>query len=453
METYEHTYSEAEMQEQNPTEMPPVQQLPSFEMQQIPKPPRHSRKSGNFGIGKWILAAVMIVAIVAGSCCVTAMLINRHWERKTNLLYATTNKSISQLRQQLEEQMDKHALSKPIVITPEGSDSEEGLLSPRQVYALNVNAVVAISNQGATTNIYGQTTQTASSGTGFIISEDGYIVSNYHVVEGAKTLEVITADSKTYDAELIGYDEINDISVLKIEAADLPCVTFGSSDVLLVGDQVAAIGNPLGELTSTLTVGYVSAKDRMVNTDGSYINMLQTDAAINSGNSGGPLFNMKGQVVGITTAKYSGTSNSGASIEGIGFAIPLDDVIDMIEDLRDLGYIESGYLGVMVQDVSQSDVSNGKPKGAFVAEVTPGTCAEKAGILEGDIIVDLGSYPVDSLSALSRALRKFKPGETTVITVNRDGEEKTLEVTFDKKPASETKSEGWQSSLSPSGRD
>jgi len=128
-------------------------------------------------------------------------------------------------------------------------------------------------------------------------------------------------------------------------------------------------------------------------------------------------------------------------------------VIDMIEDLRDLGYIESGYLGVMVQDVSQSDVSNGKPKGAFVAEVTPGTCAEKAGILEGDIIVDLGSYPVDSLSALSRALRKFKPGETTVITVNRDGEEKTLEVTFDKKPASETKSEGWQSSLSPSGRD
>jgi len=240
---------------------------------------------------------------------------------------------------------------------------------------------------------------------------------------------------------------------LKIEAADLPCVTFGSSDVLLVGDQVAAIGNPLGELTSTLTVGYVSAKDRMVNTDGSYINMLQTDAAINSGNSGGPLFNMKGQVVGITTAKYSGTSNSGASIEGIGFAIPLDDVIDMIEDLRDLGYIESGYLGVMVQDVSQSDVSNGKPKGAFVAEVTPGTCAEKAGILEGDIIVDLGSYPVDSLSALSRALRKFKPGETTVITVNRDGEEKTLEVTFDKKPASETKSEGWQSSLSPSGRD
>ena len=452
MDTYEDTYIPVQQALEEKDALP-VQQLPHFEFQPVPKPPRKGREPRAGGVGRAILSVVLVCALVAIGCGVTAILINNHWEKKTNLLYATTNKSIRDLRQQLAEEMDRHALSQPVVITPEGGESGTDLLSPRQVYALNVNAVVAISNQGTTTNIYGQTTQTASSGTGFIITKDGYVVSNYHVVKGAKTLEVITADSKTYKAKLVGYDEINDISVLKIDATDLPCVTFGSSDVLLVGDQVAAIGNPLGELTSTLTVGYVSAKDRMVNTDGSYINMLQTDAAINSGNSGGPLFNMKGEVVGITTAKYSGTSNSGASIEGIGFAIPLDDVIDMIEDLRDLGYIESGYLGVMVQDVSQEALAQGTPKGALVSEVTPGTCAEEAGVLAGDIIVDVGSYPVDSLSALSRALRKFKPGETTVITVNRDGEEKTLEVTFDKKPASETTSEGWKDSFGPAGEE
>lgn len=165
-------------------------------------------------------------------------------------------------------------------------------------------------------------------------------------------------------------------------------MSIGNSDDLEVGDQVAAIGNPLGELTSTQTVGYVSAKDRSVNTDGTIINMLQTDAAINSGNSGGPLFNMNGEVVGITTAKYSGSTSSGASIEGIGFAIPINDVMKLVDDLMEYGYITGqAYLGVTInsKDLDASTAAAyGLPVGARVESVTEGSCAQKAGLQAGD---------------------------------------------------------------------
>ena len=308
-------------------------------------------------------------------------------------------------------------------------------MSLAAVYEKNVGAVVAIANQGLTTNIFGQTSETASSGTGFVISADGYIVSNYHVISGAMTLTVMMTDGKEYNATVVGYDESNDLAVLKIEATELPYVTFGNSESLVVGDQVAAIGNPLGELTSSLTVGYISAKDRMINTDGTYMNMLQTDAAINSGNSGGPLFDMNGNVIGITTAKFSGTSGSGATIEGIGFAIPIDDVKELISDLKEFGYIKTGYLGVMVQDVLAKDAElYGIPMGALVSQVLEGSCAEKAGILSRDIIVDVGGYKVESVADLTHALREYEGGEEVVVTVYRSGTEKPLPVTLDKKP-------------------
>jgi len=406
------------------------EQLRCFYISDAPKPPR-KRKGKS---GKAAVAIILAVVLIAVSCAVTVFLLNDFWQDKYKELQKNTDKSIAQMQEELEKVRGEVTNAKPSVIIPEGSESQEGMLSPRQVYALNVDAVVAITSQGITTNIYGQTTEMAASGTGFIVSEDGYIVSNYHVVKGAKELEVLTASGTAYEAELVGYDEANDISLLKVDAAGLPCVTIGSSDKLLVGDQVAAIGNPLGELTSTLTVGYVSAMNRMVNTDGSYINMLQTDVAINSGNSGGPLFNMKGEVVGITTAKYSGTSNSGATIEGISFAIPIDDVKDMLEDLQELGYVESAFLGVMVQDVPREDVQEGKPTGALVVEVTEDTCAEAAGVEEQDIIVKIGEYEVDSLSSLSRALRKMSPGDTVTVTVWRSGDYVEIEATLDEKP-------------------
>ena len=305
-------------------------------------------------------------------------------------------------------------------------------MTPSQVYSQNVDAVVAI-----------QTTVRGgySMGSGFIVTDDGYVVTNYHVVDGAKKIEVMTHDGTTYSAELVGSDNTNDVAVLKVEGKGFPCVTIGASESLIVGDQVAAIGNPLGELTNTLTVGYVSAKERDVNTDGITINMIQTDAAINSGNSGGPLFNMQGEVVGITTAKYSGESSSGATIEGIGFAIPIDDVYDLIDDLITDGYVTSAYLGVLVREMNpDAAAAQGYPVGAYVDEVTPGYCAEKAGLQAEDIIVALGTHKVKGLSDLTRILRNMEPGETTTITVWRDGEELVLEITLDEKPV-ETETE------------
>lgn len=247
------------------------------------------------------------------------------------------------------------------------------------------------------------------------------------MVEGAGRLTVTAYDGTVYEASLIGGDDGNDIALLKIEAEGLPAVTLGSSDALNIGDQVVAIGNPLGVLASTQTVGYISGKDRSVSTDGTVINMLQTDAAINPGNSGGPLFNMYGQVVGITTAKYSGTTSSGASIEGIGFAIPIDDVVNKLDDLKNYGYVTGAYLGVTVRETNPA-------MGAYVSSVVKDGAADRGGMQPGDMIVDIGGYSVDGIATMTRALGKFKAGDTVKITVIRRLEALTLEITLDERP-------------------
>ena len=379
---------------------------------------------------KWlkrIVATVLIAALVSAGCLLTATIVNSNWEKRVDMLQQDFDAKLEAVRQEIPTissgiQNESTILPAPV----------EGL-TPAQVYERNVLAVVAVSNQ-ATVNYYGQISETASSGTGFIISEDGYIVTNYHVVEGATKLTVITYDNKEHVAQLIGYDSTNELALLKIEGQNLPYVTMGSSDQMVVGDQVVAIGNPLGELTSTLTVGYISAKDRIVNTEGIAINMLQTDAAINSGNSGGPLFNMKGEVIGITTAKASGTSNSGATIEGIGFAVPIDDVIGMVEDLMEYGYVTGAYIGVEVRDVDENAQLYGLPAGAYVNAVVSGAAAERAGLRAQDIIIKLGDYDVSSVNELTRVLRKFNSGDTTTVTVYRSGTILELTIVLDEKP-------------------
>ena len=435
MENYDSYVPEEEMEQETLVEEVVVEEttVEKIAAEEMPSPcfqpdePERKRTKKKKG-GKAALAVVFAIALVFVSCAATAFCMNLIWEKKIQKYYSGMNNTLSDFREEMGNNQ------KPTVALPDG-EAVTGELNPAQVYAMNVNAVVAISNQGLTTNFFGQTSETASSGSGFIISADGYIVSNYHVVSGANTLVVITADGKEYDAKLVGYDESNDLSVLKIDAENLTFAKLGSSDTLVEGDRVAAIGNPLGELTSTLTVGYISAKGRRVNTDGTSMEMLQTDAAINSGNSGGPLFNMKGEVVGITTAKYSGTSNSGATIEGIGFAIPIDDVKGMIDDLKEFGYIKSGYLGVMVQDVAVSAAQQyGLPLGALIVEVTPGGCADKAGVKAKDIVTNLGSTKVESMSDLTRALGKYDGGEEVVITVYRSGKTLHLTAKLDSKP-------------------
>ena len=381
------------------------------------------------GIGRRILAAALSLILVAGSCGLTAFLVNSRWEDRVSKLESSFASQMQELKEQVTAMSPAYTGN-----SVSGSVTLENGLSASQIYAKNVRSVVLIESQ-VSSEFFGQVSTGVSTGSGFILTEDGYVVTNFHVIEGATAVKVVLHDGKSHPAEVIGYDSTNDIALLKMEAEGLDAVELGSSDELIVGDQVVAIGNPLGELTSTLTVGYVSAKERSVSTDGTVMNMIQTDAAINSGNSGGPLFNMKGQVVGITTAKYSGASSSGATIEGIGFAIPINDVLDEIDDLAEFGYIKSAYLGVMVQnmDPSVADIY-GLPVGAYVAGVEEGFCAQKAGIQPKDIIVSVGDVTISTLSDLTRALRDYEPGERVKVGIYRAGQTLELTVVLDERP-------------------
>ena len=383
----------------------------------VEKKPR--KKGGAKRFWKRFAVCVIIIGLIAGGCGITAVLVNNRVIHQTNAAFADLRQQIADLKEEIQSNSftgNGNSIS--------GTGNADGL-TPGQIYAQYQDTVVAISNQ-VTTNIFGQVTETASSGSGFIISQDGYIVTNCHVVEGATKLTVITSNGTEYDAALIGYDESNDIALLKVDATGLPVAKLGSSDDLIVGDQVVAIGNPLGELTNSLTVGYISAKDRTVTTEGTLINMLQTDAAINPGNSGGPLFNMKGEVIGITTAKYSGTTDSGASIEGIGFAIPMDDVVGMFQELMEKGYISAPYMGISV--TTQADGF-----GVYVRSVETGGPAATAGLRPGDIVVGLGDIDVKSLQDLDKALREFKAFETTSVFVYRNRTVLELTITFAEK--------------------
>ena len=367
---------------------------------------------------------MLVAALVAAGCGITAFGVNRHWDHVLADIRQENDSQIARLEEQIGEASRAAVSASPA--------AANGTLTPSQVYAKNVSSVVAISSTMGQ-NRMGQVAM--STGSGFILSPDGYVATNCHVVEGAVSVSVITGDNTEYEAKVLGTDRANDVAVLKIEAQGLPAVTVGSSNDLLIGDMVVAIGNPLGELTATQTVGYIGGKDRTVTTGGAAINMLQTDAAINSGNSGGPLFNMKGEVVGITTAKYSGTTGSGASIEGIGFAIPIDDIRGIIKDLAEHGYVTGPYLGVSVRDVDPQIASvYNIPLGAYVVEVVPDASADRAGLQNKDIIVKLGEYKIENSNDLIRALRHFEAGETVTVVYNRGGAEHTVSMELDEKP-------------------
>ncbi len=384
-------------------------------------------KKKNPGLFGKIVAAVAAVAVLV-TCGVTVATVNTQLNYSRNRINQL-NQKVQQLEQQLEQQEVPEDNRDPVA----DAVSSSGSMTPAQVYAANVDSVVAISVtvQGFE---YGQVMEGTSSGSGFILTEDGYVVTNYHVVEGATAISVVMHDDTSYPATLVGQDSTNDVAVLKVDAQGLPAARLGSSSALNVGDMVVAIGNPLGELNATQTVGYIGGKDREVTTGGTIINMLQTDAAINPGNSGGPLFNMDGQVVGITTAKYSGTTNSGASIEGIGFAIPIDDVLGIIGDLQNFGYVTGPYLGVTVQNLSEEVMEVTGIRGVHVLTVEPGYCAEKAGLQPGDIIVALDSKPTTSITDLTRTLRDYEPGDEVTIVVIREGERLELTGILDEKP-------------------
>ena len=313
-------------------------------------------------------------------------------------------------------------------------------MSDAEVYAANVNSVVSINVTGTSgTNWFGQPVQTASAGSGFILTSDGYIVTNYHVVGDAQTIQVTLYSGDTYDAQYVGGDEDYDIAVIKIEATGLQAVTLGNSEELNVGDHVLAIGNPLGELTFSMSGGMVSSVNRTINVDGTPFNMIQTDTSINPGNSGGPLLNSYGEVVGIVSAKYSSTGSNGETAEGLGFAIPINDVSSMIQDIMTNGYVSNrAYLGATIGTLNASMAQQYRydiTEGAFVYSVEDGSPADQAGLQLGDVITAIDDTEITSLDDLTAARKSYTAGDTCTLTVYRQGETITLQLTWGAAPA------------------
>lgn len=310
------------------------------------------------------------------------------------------------------------------------------LMSPAEVYASTVNSVVSINCSAVSTNIFGQQTESASSGSGFIYTADGYIVTNQHVVANASSINVTLYNGDTYPATLVGSDSDYDVAVLKIDAKDLPAVTLGNSTDVNVGDTVMAIGNPLGELTFSMSQGIVSCVNRAINVEGTPFNMIQVDASINPGNSGGPLMNLYGEVVGIVSAKYS--SYADTTVEGLGFAIPINDVQSIISDIMENGSVtDKAYMAITAGTMTQQMAAQYKinaTEGVFVYSVEDGGAGDKAGLKLGDVITKLNDTQITSMEDLSAAKKNFKAGDTVTLTVLRDGQEITTQLTFDAQP-------------------
>ena len=271
--------------------------------------------------------------------------------------------------------------------------------------------------------------QDLATGTGIIMSEDGYILTNAHVVSGAIDVSVVLSkelDSEQLDAEIIGCDDLTDIAVLKVDKDDLPAAEFGISSDLVVGEVAVVIGHPLGfELQGSVTAGIISALDRELTVEDREMQLIQTDASINSGNSGGPLINAYGQVVGITSAKINSTYG-----EGLGFAIPIDNAMPIVEDLMKYGYVKGRPLvGISGENITEIySQYYGIPQGFIVRSVTEGSGADKAGIVEGDIIIGINGELITTIEEFNSKKADFKAGDTISVSLYRDGKRMDVDV-------------------------
>ena len=395
------------------------------------KPQREPKPSDNGGHGKkhgyLRFACIALVCALLGGLCGGAIAESRLNSRITALE--------DSVNAEPSETPVVSSSSAPIAASSSGSSSDS--LSWAEINEIASKQVVGVTTEVTYTNFFGQTSSSAVSGSGFVISDDGYILTNYHVIETAYqnnyAVNVITHDGTRYDATIVGIEASNDIAVLKIDATGLTPATLGNSDSLAVGDDVCAVGNPLGELEFTSTFGHVSALDRLITTEegGSAINMFQIDAAVNSGNSGGPVYNDQGQVVGVVNAKYSATG-----VEGIGFAIPANDAVSIANDLITKGYVTGkAYMGVEIDTRYSSMYSQyyDMPVGAYVGGVTSGSCADKAGIEKGDIITKIDGEEITSYTDLKNAVSNHSAGDTVEVELYRAGESRTVSLIFDEK--------------------
>ena len=309
--------------------------------------------------------------------------------------------------------------------SPKGRENipVEGGLSLQEIYTQNIPSVVSISCSG-----YGS----ASTGTGVILTDDGYIVTNSHVVDGAGSIEVLLTDNRILPAELVGSDEISDLAVLLVQAKDLTPAKFGDSTQLRIGDTVAAIGDPLGvEYRGTYTDGIVSAINRDVDMDGRTMTLIQTNAALNSGNSGGPLINCYGQVIGINTMKIGAFTDS-AGVEGIGFAIPSATVKDIVDQLIQQGYVSGRpTLGIEGEALSTFYQHYYRlPAGLFITYVEPGSDAHEKGIEDGDMLLSVDNHRINTMDDLKALLFDKEVGDVVEVIIYRAGDRYRVPLTL-----------------------
>ena len=318
--------------------------------------------------------------------------------------------------------------------TPINNDGKR-LLSVVEIAQKVGPTVVGINTKTKTMSIFGRMQEAEGSGSGIILTSDGYIVTNNHVIENADEITVVLSDGKSYKANLTGADSRTDLAVLKIDGTNLPYATLGNSSELQVGELAVAIGNPLGnELAGTVTGGYISALNRSIIVDDKKFNLIQTDAAINPGNSGGALVNNYGEVIGINSVKMAASG-----VEGIGFAIPIDEAKPIIEDLKTSGYVTGRpVIGIGGRDVTEQDSRYYNiPVGIYVYQVSPYSAAEIAGIQAGDVIIKFNGEDVKTSDELNNKKEKFKVGDTVTLTYVRNGETKTVDVKLtEEKPLS-----------------
>jgi len=393
-----------------------------------PQPPVREHKKNGKGWIAGVLAACMVISVAGGALGAYGM--NYLSRKEGTIFYQAVGGSENAAGGEEDGSQVPGA-------TQAGYTG--GVLSVQEIAALASPSVVEIrTEQVSTNNWLGQYIQNGA-GSGVILSEDGTIVTNDHVVDGATRVTVTTKDGESYDATVVGTDSKTDVAVLKIEATGLTPAVLGDSDGLSVGEYAMAIGNPLGQLGGTVTDGIISALSRDVTINGETMTLLQTNAAINPGNSGGGLFNERGELVGIVNAK-SGNQGSSTSVEGLGFAIPINTVKKSVQELLDYGYVRGraalGLQLLTVDNMSDAFQYRVSRLGVYVAAVTEGGASEAAGVKIGDCIIAIGDVAVESYADVKAQLNNHSVGDVIQMQVIRDGRTLTLEITLEEyKPA------------------
>ena len=382
------------------------------------QPPRQPKNHG------WLLAVIGVVLL----CMSAGAALSRssdhddvQAEAREEIAAVTASSPVEEASAEIETQQElisnTAAIGTGTKLTISGDEGDE--LTLQEVYKLVIPSVVsitAISDNGTAT------------GTGIIMSADGYIITNYHVVSTAQNVSVLLTSGEEYQAARVGGDETSDLMVLKIEATGLQAATFGDSDLVEVGDSVVAIGDPLGtELRGTMTNGIISGINRDVNVNNRTMTLLQTNAALNSGNSGGPLVNMQGQVIGINTMKIS---SQYSSVEGLGLAIPISAAKPIVDELMEKGYVTGRpEFGFSVETLEYRVMMYYRLPGRLcIGAVEPGSGAEQAGIEVGDIILAVNGIEVTTVDEISQIRNSFVAGDTVNLTIYRDGEEKSIDI-------------------------